>query len=279
MNLIKNVDGDPKVWKGKVRQDLDVIQRTINALIAQVNAIVIPTPTPPAVVSSANTVTTFDDDFLRSVATVPLSGLTGKGTITDPLGLSLTGAVSVDPAGALSGDGTAGSPLAVKVDGVSITIVGDQLVAAPSGGGQTVLEVQVTLSAAQLLTLNTIPVLVVGAPGVGQYVQVLWAKAHFHGDSTTPQEFIFSQNAQLSYGGTAYNTSAIMNFTAFSGQAHSQVDTWAEGTNPGSDYNTPNYPDNSAVYVRASIDNAFGLAGSGAMFVGLSIGYVILTAV
>lgn len=45
---------------------------------------------------------------------------------------SLT-SVSVDAAGALSGDGTVASPLAVKVDGATITIVGDQLVAsAPS---------------------------------------------------------------------------------------------------------------------------------------------------
>lgn len=44
-------------------------------------------------------------------------------------------AVYVDPNGAILGDGTAVSPLRVSVDGVTITIVGNQLVA--SGGGSS----------------------------------------------------------------------------------------------------------------------------------------------
>jgi len=94
MNLLKNVDGD---WHGDarqyVRQDLDTIQRTINALIAQVNAIKTPTPVPPAVLSSANSVTTFGAEFLRSVATKPGGGLVGNGTVTNPLGLGQSSAL------------------------------------------------------------------------------------------------------------------------------------------------------------------------------------------
>ncbi len=47
------------------------------------------------------------------------------------------GTVSVSPTGALDGDGSVGDPLAVLVDGVTVTIVGDHLVA-PSGGGGTI---------------------------------------------------------------------------------------------------------------------------------------------
>ena len=45
--------------------------------------------------------------------------------------------VSVDAAGALTGDGSTGNPLAVGVDGVTVTIVNDVLVA-PTGGGGTI---------------------------------------------------------------------------------------------------------------------------------------------
>ena len=48
------------------------------------------------------------------------------------------GSVTVDAAGALTGVGTVASPLAVAVDGVSVTIVGDQLTA-PGGGGTPTL--------------------------------------------------------------------------------------------------------------------------------------------
>ncbi len=94
MNLLKNVDGE---WdgpaKGFVRQDLDTIQRTINQIIQQISTLTAEAAVPPAVLSAANTPTTFHDlagqsEFLRSVATKPGSGLTGKGTITDPLGFN-----------------------------------------------------------------------------------------------------------------------------------------------------------------------------------------------
>lgn len=190
MNLIKNVDGSWDYSKGRVRQDFDTIQRTINqlqaALIAlqtQVNNI---PPPPPAVISSANTPTTFDSDFLRSVATVPLSGLTGKGTITDPLGFDGSVIVDVDPTGALDGDGTIGSPLAVRVDGVTISINGsNELEVAGGGGGVSVQEARITITNAQILTLGSVPVVLVPSPGPGFVTQVLWVSTQYIPDPVT----------------------------------------------------------------------------------------------
>ena len=55
--------------------------------------------------------------------------------------LGAGGTVHVDPNGAITGDGAVATPLAVAVDGVSITIVGDQLTAPGGGGSPTLLGV------------------------------------------------------------------------------------------------------------------------------------------
>lgn len=162
MNLIKNVDGDWSIAKERVRQDFDKVQRNFNDLQAQFAALLkqvnTPAVVPPAVITSANTVTTFDADFLRSVATKPGSGLTGKGTVTDPLGLNA--AVTVAAAGALSGDGTSGSPLAVKVDGVTVTINGGNQLAMLS---QVVYVATLELTPVGINSLDTIPQIIIPA--------------------------------------------------------------------------------------------------------------------
>ncbi len=140
MNLIKNVSGDWDTSKQKLRADLDEIQRNVNQILAQINAPVTPTPVPPPVISSANTVTTFGSTPLTSVAVKPRSHILGNGTILNPLDFN---GVSVSVAGGLTGAGTAASPLAVNVDGVTVTINGsNQLVAASSlASDQTVFYV------------------------------------------------------------------------------------------------------------------------------------------
>ncbi len=130
MNLIKNVSGDWDTSKQKLRADLDEIQRNVNQILARINAPVTPTPVPPAVISSANTVTTFGAAPLTSVAVKPGSHITGNGIITNPLDFN---GVSLNIAGGLTGAGTTASPLSVNVDGVTITINGsNQLVASTS---------------------------------------------------------------------------------------------------------------------------------------------------
>ncbi len=181
MNLIKNVNGGWDLSKELVRQDLDTIQRTINQILAQINAPVTPTPAPPAVISSANTVTVPTTDFLTTVATLPTGALTGDGTITKPLGVQIDGStitvnasnklvaatpamtVHVDAAGALSGDGSIGSPLAVKVDGSTVTIVGDALVATVPASWGLILKATIGLTTAQVNSLNTVPIQLIAA--------------------------------------------------------------------------------------------------------------------
>lgn len=194
MNLVKNVEGDWAQSKLKVRQDLDTIQRTINQLIAQVTAIQAAVPTPPAVISSANTVTTFDDNFLRSVATVPLSGLTGKGTITDPLGFGGALSVDVNPAGALDGNGTSGSPLAVRVDGVTITIDGSNQLVAAGGGGVAIQRATVTVANPAGKTLFSAPVQLLA--GIGGSI-ILPLSVYLH--CSQPATYFFSRNADIAY--------------------------------------------------------------------------------
>ncbi len=55
--------------------------------------------------------------------------------------------VTVSASGALDGDGSVGDPLAVSVDGVTITIVGDQLVGAASGAPTTATYITQTANA------------------------------------------------------------------------------------------------------------------------------------
>jgi len=183
--------------------------------------------------------------------------------------------IIVDPNGAILGDGTTSGPLRVSVDGVTITIVGDQLVGA-AGSGIPVQEVLVTLNTAQLLTLSSVPIQVLPPPGsAGFWYQILWMKSHFNGDPGTPQEFQFSQNAQLLYGNGTFGVNQITNLVGMT-VAHSQLDQWGEGTIAGSIYTVAsNVPDNASIYIRASVDNALALVGGSNISVGLSIGYVI----
>ncbi len=286
MQLIKNVDGTWGYSKQRVRQDLDTIQRTVNqlqatllALKTQVNT---PLPTPPAVVSSANTVTTFDDDFLRSVATVPLSGLTGKGTITDPLGFNGFLPIDVDPTGALDGDGTSGSPLAVRVDGVTITINGsNELVASGGGGGGiTVNEARVTIPNAQILTLGTVPVVLVATPGPGFFTQVLWVSTQYHPDTSQPTFYTPGCSGNLFYasggsyttGKTLWNLATVVPGSSFDGVfslgAQTNSPFLVQGVHIGP-------ADCDVVLVGGNNTLAAGGTGS---FVTVTIGYATLAA-
>lgn len=191
MNLIKNVTGDWEASKQKLRSDLDEIQRNINNLTALVTAVTPPVPIPPAVISSANTVTTFTGDFLRTVATVPLGGLTGNGTITNPLGF---GGLSLVVSSGLVGKGTSASPLGVNVDGSTITINGsNQLVASVASG--SLLTTTVTISRTQMETLSSSPFVLVG--GVGGKTIIPIGVITF---TTQQRQFGANVNASLHYG-------------------------------------------------------------------------------
>lgn len=67
----------------------------------------------------------------------------------------------------------------------------------PDGGGsavtQTLKEASVTLSAAQIVALNSTPILVASAPGAGKYIELISASAIIE-----------------TYGGTPYATNTVM---------------------------------------------------------------------
>ncbi len=232
MNLIKNVEGEWGAAKNRVRGDLDTIQRAFNTLQAKLDALQkqvnTPAPVPAATITPANTVTTYDTDFLRSVSTIPHGGLKGNGTQTNPLGVDVdgstitlnsegqlvgsSGGVVVDTAGALDGDGTGGSPLAVRVDGVTITINGsNELEAAGGGSGVVVLEARITITNAQILTLGTVPVVLVPTPGPGFFTQVLWVSTQYHPDGSQPTFYTPGCSGNLFYASSgAYTTGKVL---------------------------------------------------------------------
>lgn len=170
MNLIKNVTGSWDQAKQLVRQDLDTLQRTVNDIIAKINAPVPEVPIPPAVISSANTVTTFEGDSLTSVAVKPDSGLAGSGRITDPLyNTGIFSGVTVGAAGALTGDGTSGSALAVSVDGTTITINGSNQLALVNTPPELFATIALNYTGAGGgVTLNSAPYTLVA--GVANYI-------------------------------------------------------------------------------------------------------------
>lgn len=81
-----------------------------------------------------------------------------------------SGTVSVDPAGAITGDGSSSTPLAVAVDGSTVSIVGNKLVATAGGAGIT----QLTGG-------------VVAGPGVGSVVATVVSVAGASGLLVTAQ--------------------------------------------------------------------------------------------
>lgn len=161
MNLIKNVDADWNTAKGRVRQDLDTIQRNYNALQAQLDALskVVNTPAavPAATIAANNRVTVPTGDFLSTVAVG--AGLTGDGRVTNPLIATASG-LTLATSSALMGAGTVVSPLAVNPDGVTITINGsNQLVAGTSLSGLHLDIVNISTSAWR--AANATPITVV----------------------------------------------------------------------------------------------------------------------
>lgn len=173
MNLIKNVDATWDASKGRVRQDLDTIQRTFNGLQAQLDALTkrfnTAAPVPPAVISAANTVTTFEGDALRSVATVPHGGLVGNGTITNPLGVS--------------------------VDGSTVTINSDGQLVSGAGTGAVIHSVSGVITDAQLRALNSTPVTLLAAAGAGLVNAPLLFLAH----TTMVTGYTNSRSADVRY--------------------------------------------------------------------------------
>ncbi len=92
MNLTKNVSGTWEQMKNYLRADLDTIQRQVNQILGQINAPVVPDKVPPPILSAANTATVFGKNFLTSVSLAPNSGLSGSGTVLDPLQATSAGA-------------------------------------------------------------------------------------------------------------------------------------------------------------------------------------------
>jgi hypothetical protein len=176
VNLVKNVDGEWSTAKGRVRQDLDSIQRAYNALQAQFDALYkqvnTAAPVPAATISASNQVTVPTGDFLSVVATN--GGLTGNGTAADPL-IATGGGVTVAAAGALSGVGTPASPLSVNVDGVTMSINGSNQLVASAGSSLPVFSTVAAITPNALINSFTTPVTLVAAPGAGLYLMPLQA--------------------------------------------------------------------------------------------------------
>lgn len=262
MNLTKNVTGDWDQAKTLLRADLDKIQRQINAILAQINAPVDALPVPPATISSANTVTTYGGDPLTAVAVKPNGGLAGNGTITNPL---YSTGVSVAAAGALTGAGTVASPLSVAVDGVTITIVANQLVAAGTSAITALASTLITVSNAQALAGGDLAD-VVAAPGPGFYIMPLWVVAH----ASVATAYAAARDVLVRYsistgggGGSAANTlstlaSAIRNATGDYRYAQPATNSYLQtGFNTAANDNV-----NKSLYLNLGAANANGNAAN-----------------
>lgn len=290
MKLTKNVDGDWPTSKQLLRQDLDTIQRNINQILAQINAIEADTPVPPATISSAVTVTTYGADPLTSVATDPRGALLGKGTITDPLAVNVDGStmsinssnqlvssglssVAVSGSGAITGDGTGGSPLAVAVDGATITIVGNQLVAA--GGANSISVASVTIADAAILTANTVPIQILSAASAGSYYEIVFGTLHFHNSGT--RSYNSSTSASLFYAqGSTLATNPISTFGQFHAVTFNSY--WDFATRvalliqlTGAGEN----PDGGRIYLKASANST--ATGAGLNSCTVHVGYITRT--
>ena len=81
--------------------------------------------------------------------------------------------VNVSPTGALNGDGTLANPLAVKVDGITVNIVNDKLSSSLIWGTINIITVKIVPDVARLA--NTAPILIIPAPGVNLYNEIIFA--------------------------------------------------------------------------------------------------------
>lgn len=205
MQLINNEAGTWEQSKTFLTQDFATIQKNINAILAQINALEAPTPDPPAVIAPSNQVT-----IPSGVFTAHQGALLGNGLVTTPLAVNVDGTtitvntknqltgggVVVDAAGGLTGAGTAGSPLAVNVDGATITINGsNQLVAAAT---QVVFSVTISVGSlgggVQVLLLSHVT------------GKIIWPVA-IRSTVVSAANSAFSASSVLVYGGTG--TAAI----------------------------------------------------------------------
>lgn len=268
MNLINNETGSWDQSKNFLKSDLDTIQRTINQLQAQVNAIPAVTPTPPAVIASSNKVTAIDGGIIVSQT----GALDGDGTTPRPLAIRVDGTsisvngtnqltasgggtVHVDAAGALSGDGSVGLPLAVLVDGTSITINGSNKLA--SSATATLFSASATFNATQINAMGG------GAPIqiiAGISSKIIWpvivrsTVSHISG-------FAFTTSSTLGYTSTASNPALTGSFpmALSSGTGLGTYTGLALGLSVSSVITTdPNYPVGAGVFVRGGGANGGG---------------------
>src|SRR5438067_7444025 len=175
VSLIKHLGGTWEQSRDLLSQDLDTVQRTLNYLLKPAAAAASSSQTEDLVtIDSSNHVTESGGEYLSSVAVSNVGALTGDGTLTNPLAVAtdgstvsvnasdqLTAVATVAAAGALTGNGSVATPLAVAVDGTTVTIVSNQLVAAI---GPTT-KVIITVTDAQIQTLNSAPITAIAAPG------------------------------------------------------------------------------------------------------------------
>lgn len=185
--------------------------------------------------------------------------------------------VSVDAAGALSGDGTIASPLAVKVDGATITIVGDQLVAASAGGMTVSISSKMTISNAQIAAGASIPNLV-AAPGAGLTIVPLFGVAY----SVAPALNIFTttRDITLGYGASSASNHRLINFAGIIAGGSTQDARYIVGLNNGANILfgaaiSADSPPNKSIDVFFSGANS---PGGVLAFVTIQIVYVTLPA-
>jgi len=276
VNLIKNVDAPWETAKGRVRQDLDTIQRNINGLQADLAALTkvvnTPDPVPAAVISASNQVTVPTGDFL-SVVSIG-SGLTGNGTPTNPLIASASGLILATSSG-LTGAGTVASPLAVNPDGSTITINGSNQLVAAGGGGPVLRESRITITQAQILNLGSVGQQVIAAAASGFYHKVLWVDIQVHQGTAV---FGTGQNASLYYvQGATVGTIGLATIQTFIAAGTTQQNfTQGQMISAVINTSTQPIPAGASVIIKCLANNTIS-SGSGAS-VNVTVGYVTLAA-
>lgn len=180
---------------------------------------------------------------------------------------------------ALAGDGSLVNPLRVLVDGVTVTVNGsNQLVASGGGTGQTVLENRVTINNARIIALNSNPVVMVPAQGVGTIIQVLWCNSQYHPDPGSPNfynngsagDLYYSNGGAFTAGKNSWHLATVVPGASFDGV----FSLGQQNSAPFIIQPTQIGPEDTDV-ILVGADNSLAFGGSGAI-VNFSCGYTII---